>query len=408
MLVGATGTVGRLTAERLVADAPEGLRIGLAGRNADALEVLRNGLGARAAGWAVVPVDTRDAAQVAALVARTRVVASGVGPYYPHGLLLVEACARAGVHYADITGEALFMRASIDRFHDLAVDTGARIVHATGFDCVPSDLAMQALAERVRHDDVGEVARATLYWRRIRGAVGAGTITSIVDQIDAAALDPAARRVVTDPFSLCPGQEPTGTKSTRARRHRLPVWRSDDLHGWTGPFVMGSVNTQIVNRSNLLSGWSYGNSLRYGERVDTGSVPIVSAAKAAGLAALIPAAMGALTFAPTRALVDRVLPRLPDGPTRDSRERGCFRGEIRAVTTTGAAYASVVDAPYDPAYEATCRMFAESALLLAEPPAGEPAPGGVLTAAPAFGPQLRDRLVERDFRFATRRLDESL
>ena len=40
----------------------------------------------------------------------------------------------------DLTGEPLFIREAIDRFHEQAQASGARIVHCCGFDSIPSDL----------------------------------------------------------------------------------------------------------------------------------------------------------------------------------------------------------------------------------------------------------------------------
>ena len=51
VLFGATGFVGRLTARHLAAEAPEGVRIALAGRSQSRLEDLARGLGSQAAGW---------------------------------------------------------------------------------------------------------------------------------------------------------------------------------------------------------------------------------------------------------------------------------------------------------------------------------------------------------------------
>nr|WP_291819562.1 hypothetical protein [Candidatus Microthrix sp.] len=90
--------------------------------------------------------DADEPDTITALAEQTRVVATTVGPYARWGLPLVEACAGAGTHYADLTGEVLFVRDSIDRFHDVAAASGARIVHSCGFDSVPSDLAVMVAA----------------------------------------------------------------------------------------------------------------------------------------------------------------------------------------------------------------------------------------------------------------------
>ena len=118
VLVGATGFVGRLTARYLAEHAPAGLRIGLAGRSADRLDQVRSTLPGPGQSWPVIVVDVQDDAAAAELAARTRVVATTVGPYLRYGLPLVTACAAAGTHYADLTGETLFVRRSIDAAHE--------------------------------------------------------------------------------------------------------------------------------------------------------------------------------------------------------------------------------------------------------------------------------------------------
>ena len=84
------------------------------------------------------------------MAAQTQVVVTTVGPYTSYGLPLVAACAAAGTDYADLTGETMFIRESIDLHHKQAADTGARIVHSCGFDSIPSDLTVYALYRRRR------------------------------------------------------------------------------------------------------------------------------------------------------------------------------------------------------------------------------------------------------------------
>jgi len=110
-LYGASGFTGRLVAQYLADHAPDDLSVGLAGRSTDRVTAVRDGIGERAAAWTVLPADSADRASLDAMAQRARVVVTTVGPYSRYGLPLVEACARAGTHYADLAGEGLFMRA---------------------------------------------------------------------------------------------------------------------------------------------------------------------------------------------------------------------------------------------------------------------------------------------------------
>lgn len=190
---GATGFVGRLTAKHLVgSDA----RVALSGRSKDKLEALRSELGVD---WPLVVTDSADPASVAALAASTVAVATTVGPYARHGLPLVAACAEAGTHYADLTGEVLFARDSAAQSHARATETGARIVHSAGFDSVPSDLGVHLLAEQARADGEGTLEETVLVLVSARGGVSGGTIDSLRNQVDVVKADSTLRKVVADP-----------------------------------------------------------------------------------------------------------------------------------------------------------------------------------------------------------------
>ena len=60
------------------------------------------------------------------------------------------ACADAGTHYCDLTGEPQWMRRMIDLHHERAKQTGARIVHTCGFDSIPSDIGTFAAQQEFR------------------------------------------------------------------------------------------------------------------------------------------------------------------------------------------------------------------------------------------------------------------
>src|SRR3712207_1091736 len=179
------------------------------------------------------------------------VLATTVGPYVRHGLPVVEACARAGTHYADLTGEVLFVRRAIDRTDAVARDSGARIVHACGYDSIPSDLSALLLAERARADGAGGLRDVQLVATG-RGGFSGGTVDSVRAQIEEMTGDPEVRRLVGDPFALSPVRD--AEPDTRQPRDVGPPSRTPDGR-WTAPFVMAPFNTRIVRRSSALQGW---------------------------------------------------------------------------------------------------------------------------------------------------------
>ncbi|MFL5845488.1 MAG: saccharopine dehydrogenase family protein [Solirubrobacteraceae bacterium] len=387
VVFGATGFVGRLTAAYLAGAAPAGTRIALAGRSQEKLERTRAELGAAAADWPLVVADSHDAAALKELAESTTMVATTVGPYLRYGLPLVQACAAAGTHYADLTGETLFMRRAIDAADELAASTGARIVHTCGFDSIPSDLGVLALHEHAAATGAGDLEKTTLVVRAMRGGASGGTIDSMRASVDEAKADKSARRIMADPYALSPdrGSEP----DLGNERDPMGPISDAELGGWLAPFVMGTVNTRVVRRSNALQGHAYGRALRYRELMLTGGLPL-GPVKAAGISAALGAVIGGMSLPPTRKLLDRLLPDPGEGPDEKARDRGFFKIDTHARTSGGAHLVCRIQAPGDPGYKATAVMLGESALCLALD--ALPDRAGVLTPATAMGSVLTERL----------------
>jgi short subunit dehydrogenase-like uncharacterized protein len=389
VVFGATGFVGRLTAEYLARSGPEGVRIALAGRSQDKLEQTRDGLGSNASEWPLIVADSGDPEALARLAGSTRVVATTVGPYMRYGLPLVAACAEAGTHYADLTGEVLFMRQSIDGYDEAARASGARIVHTCGFDSIPSDLGVLTLHEHAREHELGDLGKTTLVVTSMRGGMSGGTIDSLRGQLLEARRDRAARKVMTDPYGLSPDR--AAEPESGSERDHSSVVHDETLGGYLAPFVMGAVNTRVVRRSNALMGHAYGRDLRYRELMLTGGLPL-GPVKAAGIIAGIGALAGGLSFGPTRAVLDRLLPDPGEGPGEEARERGFFKIDIHSETASGERIVSEIRASGDPGYKATGVMLGESALALALDEVRLPEAAGVLTPATAMGEVLTERL----------------
>lgn len=389
VVFGATGFVGRLTAEQLAQSAPESVRIGLAGRSRERLEEVRSSLGPRAAEWSLVPADTNDRASLVEMAQRTRVLATTVGPYRRYGMPVVEACVEAGTDYADLTGELPFIRETIDRFHDTAAERGTRIVHACGFDSVPSDLGVLLLHEAARADDAGELEDTIGVVTSMRGGLSGGTLASMKGIVDDVRSDPGLRRLMLDPYALSPDRdrEPRlGGERDPMRPHRIP-----EIDGWVAPFVMAPFNTRIVRRSNALRDWAYGRSFRYREGIATGSGPL-GPVRAAAVAGGTGAVVAGLALPPTRKLLDRFLPSPGEGPSEKTRRSGHFTFDFHARTSDGRRYTARVAAQGDPGYAATSVMLAQSALCLALDADRPPDTAGILTPATAMGAALADRL----------------
>lgn len=379
VLFGATGTTGRLVAEHLARARPS-LRWAIAGRDARALAATRETLSAIDPALRALPLvvaDARDADAMGALARRTRVACTTVGPYAQRGLALVAACAAEGTHYCDVTGETPFVRASIDAFDERARASGARIVHCCGFDSIPSDLGTWLLHEHLT--SIGDrLVSARLRVVRLRGAISAGTLATMI-ALFAAAADPRVRALLEDPYALDPRGGPAGPALRDQRGPRL----DEDTGRWTAPFVMAPINTRVVRRTSAL----LGRAFHYDEALETGDGPI-GLARAIAVSSALATLYGAALVPASRALLESLLPAFDDPD--DGRRGGAFRIEIRADGAAGAVARAVIEGERDPGYEETAVMLGESALCLAGDELSSP--GGVTTPAVAMGSALARRL----------------
>ena len=408
VLFGATGFVGKLTAEYL-ARAGAGARIALAGMSPDRLLAVRETLPEPAQSWPVLTADAESPPTLHEMAARTQVVVTTVGPYTRYGLPLMAACAAAGTDYADLTGEAMFVRESIDLYNKQATDTGARIVHSCGFDSIPSDLSVYGLHRTAREDDAGELGDTNYVVRSISGGLSGGTIASILEVLHTASSNPDARRQLADPYTLTPDRS---AEPELGRQPDLPWGRggqiAPELSGtWTAGFLMAPYNTRIVRRSNALLDWAYGQRFRYSEHMSVGSSALAAVASAVGGGvgnAMFGLGSRYFRLLPRR-VVERIVPKPGTGPSAASRERGYYGIETYTTTTTGARYVARMEQRGDPAYKATSVLLGESALALAFDRDTLSDLRGVLTPAAAMGDALLARFPGAGVSLRTERLD---
>jgi short subunit dehydrogenase-like uncharacterized protein len=221
-------------------------------------------------------------------------------------------------------------------------------------------------------------------------------------ELDDAQASAELARIVEDPYSLSPDR--ASEPELGEERDLRGVAHDDEVGMWLGPFVMASINTRVVRRSNSLQDWAYGRRFRYREAMGFRS-GVTAPVKAAGLSAATWAFTAGLGHSASRGLLDRVLPAPGEGPSERLRRNGFFRIEIHARISSGARYVCRVAAQGDPGYAATSVMLGESALCLALDREALPARGGVLTPATAMGPVLVDRLRAAGMTFEARRED---
>ena len=397
---GATGVAGRFTAEYLTERyAPDELSLAVGGRNRGKLDDLVADLTRRSDGWADVPVvvgDATDPESLRAIAKDTRVVCTTVGPYTTYGTPLVEACVETGTDYCDLTGEVNWVRETIDRFHEPAVENGARIVHSCGFDSVPADLGTLLVQSYATETHGAPCETVRIYLDGGSGGVSGGTLASFGELFDAAATDPLAREALRNPYSLAPAGERSGVDPGAQR------WpQRDSLRGgWSAPSPMAPVNERVVRRSNALLGYPWGREFRCSEVVPTGD-GVRGATTAGTVAGGLGLFTAAMSIGPLRSALRRyAFPDPGEGPTREEAEAGHFRIGLLG-RGTGADGRFTVEGAFaadrDPGYGATARMLGESAVCLARGDVDSPFDGGVLTPASGIGLPLAERLREVGF-----------
>ncbi|PAU88364.1 saccharopine dehydrogenase [Pseudomonas sp. WN033] len=373
IVYGASGYTGRLVAEYLSQEyaSDSQLRWAMAGRNLDKLAAVRDEIGAPA-GIPLIQADTSDPASLKAMVSRTRVVLTTVGPYQLYGSELVAACAAQGTDYVDLCGEPAWMRQMIDAHEATARQSGARIVFSCGFDSIPFDLGVWFLQQHARQQLGAPLPRIKGRVRKMKGTFSGGTAASLKATLVAAKENPEVRALLTNPFALAPGF--SGPAQPPASQPEY----DEALGSWAAPFVMAAINTRNVHRSNFLLRHAYGQDFVYDEMILTG-----------------PGEQGqkiAEAVAGDRSLASDKAPKPGEGPSKEERENGFYDVLFIGESADGRTLKASVSGQRDPGYGSTSRMIAESALCLVRD--AQDTPGGIWTTAPALGDKLIKRLQE--------------
>ncbi|MFH8448232.1 saccharopine dehydrogenase family protein [Streptomyces fungicidicus] len=373
VLFGATGFAGILTAEYLAAHAPAGLRWAVAGRSTKKLERLRERLpGGAEAG--LLRADVSDPASLRALAEQARVVATTVGPYVEYGEGLVAACADTGADYVDLTGEPEFVDLMYVRHDARARETGARLVHACGFDSVPHDLGayftVRQLPEGVPLTVDGFVS--------VDAAFSGGTFASALNQF---ARPRQLRAAARDRRRHEPRLLDRRASATAGAPRYAP-----EVGAWALP--LPTVDAGIV-RSSARALDRYGPDFRYRHYAAVRRLPVA----VGGVAAV-----GALvTAAQLPSLRRRLSGRLAPGDGPDAGKRAGSWFSVRFVGEGGGRRVYTEVSGGDPGYDETAKMLAEGALCLALDDL--PPTAGQVTTAVAMGDALTARLRAAGIRF---------
>jgi len=390
IVYGATSFVGQIITRYLAEEfGTRGrLRWAIAGRSEARLAELRSALGLKAGKLPLLVADAADEDALHRLCTGTRVVLSTVGPYALYGEPLVKVCAETGTDYCDLAGEVQWIRRMIRAHEKAARKSGARIVHCCGFDSIPSDLGVHFLQREARERFGEPCTEVKMRVKGVRGGFSGGTIASLLNVIKEASANPALRKELANPYSLCPDGYAPGVRQPDVKSAQFDA----DFGAWVAPFVMSAVNTRVVQRSNALAKQAYGTDFRYDEAMLTGR-GLKGRLAATGITAGVAGIMFAGALPPLRAALGRfVLPQPGAGPSAEEQRNGWFDLRFLGRTSDGRELRVKVTGDRDPGYGSTAKMIGQAGACLALDFADGGPPGGFWTPATMFGDRLIGRL----------------
>lgn len=382
---GASGFTGRLVVEYIFKKYGVGksLHWAMAGRNQAKLEKVRAAVAD--ARVPIVTADSHDRPSLDAMVGRTKVICTTVGPYAKYGSELVAACVEHQVHYCDLTGEVQWMRRMIDKHHEAAVANGTKIVHTCGFDSIPSDIGVY-FVQKAAQEQTGQRAKAIdMRVRVMKGGLSGGTFASFSNTIEEAKQDKSIYKTLVNPYGL----NPEGEQSGSDKRDLQTVKYDESNQTWMYPFIMAAINTKVVRRSNALMNYVYGKDFSYSEAMMSGD-GFSGKMKAYQNALILGTIFGAKPDTFLRKMIDKFLPKPGEGPSKEERESGFYKFHFYTTLENGSKAFGVVTGDKDPGYGSTSKMLAEAAICLAKDDL--PKGGGVLTPSTAMGDALLKRL----------------
>jgi short subunit dehydrogenase-like uncharacterized protein len=390
ILFGATSFVGKITTQYLLTEVGlgNGVKWAIAGRSLSKLKQLKAELGTQAEAIPIILADSYDSTSLTKMCQQTRVILSTVGPYAIYGESLIEACVHNGNDYCDLTGEAYWIKKMLDKYQLRAQKTGARIVNCCGFDSIPSDLGVYFL-QKISQQQFGDsCSNVKLRVKAMKGGVSGGTVASGIEMAKAVKKDPSLRRKMGNPYLLCQSQ----ISSVKQPRILKPTF-DQDFQAWSAPFIMETINSRIVLRSNNLQQKDGCDSFTYGEAVLTGK-----GRKGYFRAWAVTLGLGSFALAAKnkflRFLIQKfVLPKPGQGPSPKQQENGFF--DLRIIGTNKQQSVLIkVTGDRDPGYGCTAKMLTQAGLCMAFDISKSELPGGFWTPATAMGDKLIKRLID--------------
>lgn len=216
---------------------------------------------------------------------------NAVGPYHLYSSPVVEACAKNGTHYLDVTGEAPWVLEMIEKYHEIAKANHAIIVPEIGIESAPSDLLAFALVSLIRKELSVGTKEVVVSVHNLKGTPSGGTLATILSMMDHYGLKQIQKSSGSWATSPIPGPK---TQNSPSWVSKIIGIRSVTGLGTLTTSISAPPNIAVVQRSwGLIGGGKlYGSNFRYEEymRVRNSVVGIALhfALALAGLALIFP------------------------------------------------------------------------------------------------------------------------
>lgn len=387
VVFGATSFVGEIVCRYMRDTYPNGeVNWAMAARSETKLNKLQSELGLEQIPHLLADAD--DQASIDTLATRAAVIISTVGPYALYGEPMIKACAESGTDYVDLTGEPHWIHAMLEKYETIAQDSGARIVHCCGFDSIPSDLGVHFLQQNAKQSLGSVCTQVRTRVKSMKGGASGGTVASILNVVKEATKNAKLRKLLANPYAICPQEH-----GFKAYQENLSYAKYEpETDSWIAPFIMASINTRVVHRSNALLNNEYGDRFLYDEAMMTGK-SVKGSFMGWTVTAMLSGLMVGAAIPPTRWLLENtILPKPGEGPSKEEQLNGFWDYRLFGTTPDNQKITVKVTGDRDPGYGSTAKMLSEAAISLAEDEAVQAKSGGFWTPATAFGDVLIERL----------------
>ena len=378
IVFGASGFTGQIAVKYLDKNYPT-LNWAISGRNKEKLMKISNDTNKKPE---IFIADSKNQDSLAEIAKKANVIASLAGPFNKYSNNLVHECLNHGTHYVDITGENLWVRDLIDKYHSKAVEKGVFIIPSCGYDSIPSDMGAYFC-----HKMLNRPISCIDGYHTGNGGISGGTTETGFTMSDY-----KTNHKIGNPFLLNPGDKFTEIQKNNSK-DKFSIRKINKINKWSAPFVMAIANTRVVRRSASLlekRQQSYGSNFVYNEYMMTKKL------SSAILITLGLAVLSFIMFTPLRKIFRPLFPTPGTGPSEKVQNEGWFESIFVVEDEDNNKFKFRVFGKGDPGYKSTARFICESALSIAldKDKISKKISGGVLTSASGLGDVLIKRLKE--------------